>query len=366
MALSRRAHPTRQVSPSRRVMKVDGRRARARPLGAAFALACLLGGCDAEPPLAAPERRAPPRASVCELDELSTHAGSSVALAARAIVLREGAGPRLVPLGGHGEAAPLQALSIPPRGLARRGAGWLALAATVDGPALLRIGAGASGRPVERIALGAGALTDGALVVRGDRAIATWLDGDGIAKVARIDLLRELATAAVVLEGGSGGAPLAVATQGGAVVAFAAPDAPLFDVRDTTATRRPAPGLVRALAPSASGAAVLHEAPDRTGLWLTVGGAAPLRATQPGARPASPSLAAIGGGLLLVYREEGDVFLQPLTARGEPSAPPLVAGTAGERASAPLVAVDDDRFWIAWDATGEAGSEVRVRTGRCE
>jgi len=158
----------------------------------------------------------------------------------------------------------------------------------------------------------------------------------------------------------------ASATPGGAVVAFAAPGAPLFAIRDTTATRGPAPGLVRGLAPAARGAAVLHEAPDRTGLWVTIGDAPPVRATQPGARPASPSLAAIDGGLLLAYREARDVFLQPLSARGEPSAQALVAGPAGELASAPLVAVDEDRFWIAWDTIGEAGPQIHVRTGRCD
>lgn len=356
--------------PSRQPMKADGRRARARPLSAAFALAGILAGCGTEPTSIAPERHAPLRAPSCELGALSAHPGSSIALAPRAIVLRRGGAPELLPLGTDaGEPTALDALSVPPRGIVRRGAGWLALASTADGPALLVIGSRgeAGGRPVRRVALGAGALTDGALVVRGDRAIATWVDDAGVARLARIDLLRDLATAPVVLDGSSRGAHVfASATAGGAVVGFGAPGAPLFEIRDTTAARRSAPGLVRGLAPAARGATVLHEATDRTGLWVTIGDAPPVRATRAASSPASPSLAAIDGGLLLVYREGRDVFLQPLSARGEPTAQPLVAGSAGERASAPLVAVDDDRFWIAWDTTGEHGPEVRVRAGRCD
>jgi len=232
---------------SRQRMKVDGRRVRAQPLSAAFALAWILASCGSEPTSSiAPERDAPLRAPSCELGELSAHPGSSVALAPRGIVLREDGAPKLLPLGADaGEPTVLDVLSVPPRGVTRRGAGWLALASTADGPALLVIGsrAEAGGRSVRRVALGAGALADGALVVRGDRAIATWVDEAGVARVARIDLLRDLATAPVVLDGSSGSDHVfASATAGGAVVAFAAPGAPLFEIRDTTATRRPAPG----------------------------------------------------------------------------------------------------------------------------
>lgn len=345
-------------------MKVDGR-ARARPLCATFGLfwAALLfvalGGCSEEKPRdPAAERSVSPRpaAPACELDEAAIHPGSSPALAAGAIVLRQEGAYRLLPL--EGEARPLDARWISPRGLARHGDGWIALASTSEGPALLTVGA-----EVGTIALGSGALVDGALAVQGDRAVAAWTDDTRALRVARVDLARKLATAPVVLDDTVQRRPLAAPTPEGAIVT--APDAPLYDVGQSSANRRRAPGLVVGLASTEGGTAVLHRSPDRTGLWLSVGDAPAVLATEAGARAASPSLAALPGGMLLAYRSGADVVIQRLHPNGEPSGAPQVAGVAGDRASAPLVATEGERVWIAWESTGEDGTKVHVRAGTC-
>ena len=111
--------------------------------------------------------------------------------------------------------------------------------------------------------------------------------------------------------------------------------------------------------------AVLHRAPDRTGLWLSIGDKSAVRASGAATRAASPSLAPIPNGLLLTYRAGRDVVVQRLHADGEPSGSPEIAGAAGERASAPLVASEGERVWIAWETTGEDGTTVHLRSGTC-
>lgn len=288
--------------------------------------------------------------------------GTAPALAPGGLVLQEEDTLRLIPLEAESPPRQLDAQRVPSRGLARTDDGWVALTATRDGTALAIL---SDGEP-RQVALGPGALIDGALAVHDGHAMAAWLDDARTLRFARIDLQRVQATEPSVLETRvPRGSPIIEATGESAFVSWRAIDAPLIEVRDGIATRRSAPGLPLALSTTPSGElAVLHRARDRTGLWLTLGERAAVRASHADVQPWRPALAPLPDGLLLTYRAGPDVFVQRLDADGAPAGSPEVVGATEASARGPLVATRGRRFWVAWETRGEPDA-VHVRAGRC-
>lgn len=322
-------------------------------------------GCD-EPATEAPRPPAPeerPPARACELEEPSAFAGEPIALAPSAMVVRDGETLRLLRLDEPGRATTLDVRSVARRGVVARASSHLVLAQTAEGPGVLVI----RGEEVQRIPLAQGTLVEGALAARGAWASAAWVDDAGALRVARLDLQHNSASEPEVLATIEEGAPLVASTRSGAIVSWTGRGASLFTLQEGSSRRTDAPGLVLDLLSDAERVGILHEGTDRTGAWLTVPLAPAVRVTRPEARPQAPSIAPIHDGSVVVYREAADVFMQRLGEDAIPRGGPVVVGSSapGAPESAPLLAADGARVWIAWQSAGETGPEARVRSARC-
>lgn len=286
-------------------------------------------------------------------------AGRAPVVAPGAIAVQGDDGPELLVLDGEPAPIPLDAEHVV--ALASHGDAWVALAATLDGPAVIVVDRTGS----RRVGVGTGELVRGALSVRGDRAVAAWTDASAALRAASIDLLRDRAGDPIEIAPSIDGAPLVAATQAGALVTWTARGASLVTITEGAQSRHDAPGLPLALLATPGGVEVLHTAPDRTGLWLT--GAPTVRVTPPDAQPESPAAAELRGGAILAYRSGPDLFVQRLERGGVPRNAPIVMGGAlGESPrTAPALAADGERVWIAWESAGGVGPEVHVRAGRC-
>lgn len=351
--------------------EADAPPARGRALALALAFGVGLAACGEAETSArtddpAPATRPAPvpsaRPPACALDGAPTRlAGRSPALAVGALVVRRAEQSVLVRLEGAPPFPehPLDAARVPPGGLvAREDGGWIAAAATADGPAALRIDA--DGAIADRIPLAVGrALRDAAVTSGADTAWIAWRDGEDTLRVAVLDLLAERLTDTHRLDDAPPG-PVRLATDGRRLhVAVAGTDAPVWTLSRDGATATSIPGVLHDLTVAGDAFVVLHGAPDRTGLWLAApSGADARRVTHPRARPRRGRLAGPPDAAVLLYRSRGDLWVQRLGVEGTHGEPRVVGAAGG---AATLVA-RDDRFWVAWD---DGDGEVTVRSGVC-
>ncbi len=324
--------------------------------------ACLASACD-EPATEPPEEvtaPAPPRP--CTLEAPRSLAGAPVALAPRALVVREGDALRMWWLDQADASLAIDASRVPRRGLVGHGSGVLALAQRGAEVVLLEIAADAA----SAITVARGELRDGALAARGDSATAAWTDESGALRVATVDLLARRASEPETLGTIEGASPLVAMARAESVVTWTARGASRITLREGRSRRADAPGMPLDLLATSERVSLLYGSSDRTGAWLSSAGAPAVRVTHPEARPASPTIRALPDGALLAYREDADLFLQRLTSDAIPRGGPIVAGSSGDAPrTPPLLATDGARAWIAWEASGESGPETRVRIADC-
>ena len=317
---------------------------------AVAALALLLGLCEEPAETSAPT---PPvehepvvaPAAPCELAaDPVRFDGRAPALTAGAIVIHGDEATTLHRLDDEGRSTATFELPGPVRALEDVGDGYVTLAVG-ERPSLAILDA--DGAEEHRVELG-GAAVDGALAVEGDVAFVLLRDEPNAIRSRRVDLLSHRASDPLLLGEGTG--RLLVSAQ---LASWTDADAAVHGHGDEVEHAGTPHAVV--------GETLVYRSADRTGLW--VGADEPVRLTPPSVHPLLPLAATTGELLLLAYRSEGELWVQPADLeRGAAGTPALVA----EGATPAGLATRGERFWIAWEATGAEGVPiVWVRAGRC-